>query len=255
MVRRCSRNILAGLVGWIALTTTLSGQTPPSERDRTEAAARRTEERLRALQREADALAAQERSLLADLRKLEIERQISIEQLSKVERDRSGVQKKLDEAETRAAVLAKTAAAQVPDVEARLVQLYKLGRAGYWRLLLNVDDLRALGRAYRTASALTAIDRARVNEHYATLDALARERKTLQAQAQELSVLQAEAARARAAADKAVAARTALVASIDARRNSVSRPLLRRSTLAVERPRRCRCARFRGTCPGRCVGR
>jgi murein hydrolase activator len=219
MGRRCSRSILAGLVAAIALSGSLSGQTVPSERDRAAAAARRTEERLRSLQREADALAAQERSLLADLRKLELDRQISIEQLSKVERDRSEVQKKLDEAETKAAALAQTAAAQVPDVEARLVQLYKLGRAGYWRLLLNVDDLRALGRAYRTASALTAIDRARVNEHYATLDALARERKTLQAQARELSTLQAEAARARAAADKAVAARTALVNSIDARRD------------------------------------
>ena len=61
-----------------------------------------------------------------------------------------------------AADAAQAAAAQLPDVEARLEQLYKMGRAGYWRLLLNVDDLQALGRAYRTASALTAIDRARV---------------------------------------------------------------------------------------------
>ena len=107
------------------------------------------------------------------------------------------VQRQLDAAEAKAAVLAETAAAQLPDIEARLVQLYKMGRAGYWRLLLNVDDLQALGRAYRTASTLTAIDRARVNEHYATLDALARERKTLQERAEEIEALKAEAARAR----------------------------------------------------------
>ena len=58
--------------------------------------------------------------------------------------------------------LRSDADADRPDVEARLVQLYKLGRAGYWRLLLDVDDLRALGRAYRTAAALTASDRERV---------------------------------------------------------------------------------------------
>ena len=204
----------------VLLTATATGQTPlPQERERAAAAAKRTEQRLRALQREADALAAQERSLLAELRKLELEREISVEQLSRVERDRSEVQKKLDDAETKAAALAQMAAAQLPDVEARLVQLYKLGRAGYWRLLLNVEDLRAVGHAYRTASTLTAIDRARVNEHYATLDALARERKTLQARAEELAALKAEALRARAAADKAVAARTTLVTSIDARRD------------------------------------
>ena len=134
--------------------------------------------------KEADALAAQERTLLADLRKLELERQISVEQLAKVERERADVQRQLDAAEAKAAALAETAAAQLPDVEARLVQLYKMGRAGYWRLLLDVDDLQAIGRAYRTVSTLNAIDRARVKEHYATLDALARERKTLQERAE-----------------------------------------------------------------------
>jgi septal ring factor EnvC (AmiA/AmiB activator) len=198
----------------------LFAQTPgSSDRDRAAAAAKRTEDRLRGLQGEADALAAQERTVLIDLRKLELERQISIEQLARIERDRMDVQLKLDEAETRAATLAQEAAAQLPDVEARLEQLYKMGRAGYWRLLLNVDDLQALGRAYRTASAITEIDRGRIREHYATLDALARERKALQERAEEIARLQADAIRARAAADKAVAGRTALVASIDARRD------------------------------------
>jgi septal ring factor EnvC (AmiA/AmiB activator) len=157
--------------------------------------------------------------VLVELRKLEVDRQISVEQLNAVEREQADVQRKLDAAETRAAALAQAAATQLPDVEARLEHLYKMGRAGYWRLLLNVDDLQALGRAYRTASTLTEIDRARLQEYYATLDALARERKALQARAEEITGLQAEAARARAAAEKAVAARTALVNAIDARRD------------------------------------
>jgi septal ring factor EnvC (AmiA/AmiB activator) len=202
------------------LTAALGAQTPvPSERERADAAAKRTADRLRALQRESDALAAQERTLLADLRKLEVDRQIAIENLSRIERDLAATSKKLDDAEARAAELARTAAAQLPDVEARLVQLYKLGRAGYWRLLLNVDDLQALARAYRTASTLTAIDRARVAEHYATLDALALERKTLHARTRELEGLKAEASRARTALDRAVSARTTLVEAIDQRRD------------------------------------
>ena len=58
-------------------------------------------------------------------------------------------------------------------------ELYKLGRAGYWRLLLDVDDLRAIGRAYRTAAALNRLDRDRVQEHRA--DARRRSRRSAQA--------------------------------------------------------------------------
>ena len=121
--------VLAGVV--VVCLPVLLAQTPgSSDRDRTAAAAKRTEDRLRGLQREADALAAQERTVLIDLRKLELERQISVEQLARIERDQAEVQHKLDEAETRAASLAQEAAAQLPDVEARLAQLYKMGRAG-----------------------------------------------------------------------------------------------------------------------------
>ena len=203
-----------------AFATLAAQQAPaPSDREHLDAAAKRTAERLRALQREADALAAQERTLLVELRKLELDRQIAVETLGRIERDLAGTEKRLAEAETRAAALAQTAAEQLPDVEARLVQLYKMGRAGYWRLLLNVEDLRALGRAYRAASMMTAIDRARVNEHYATLDALALERKALHARASELASLKAESVRARSSLDTAVKTRTALVASIDSRRD------------------------------------
>jgi len=204
----------------VLVSATLAAQPPvQSERGRAAAAAKRTTERLRTLQREADALAAQERTLLIELRKLEVDRQIAIENLARIERDLATAGKSLDEAEARAAALARTAAEELPDVEARLVQLYKMGRAGYWRLLLNAEDLQALGRAYKTAATLTALDRARVIEHYATLDALALERKTLHGRTTELESLRAEAARVSGALNKAVRGRTALVASIDRRRD------------------------------------
>ena len=217
-LRRAAVSALAVLL--VTTTAVPAGAQPPAtDRERTDAAAKRTAARLRALQREADVLAAQERTLLTDLRKLEVDRQIQVERLAGIERDRAATVQQLNDAEVRAAALAQRAATQLPDVEARLVQLYKLGRAGYWRLLLNADDMQALGRAYRTASTLTAIDRARVNEYYATLDALAKERKALHARAEEIEKLQAQATAAREAADKAVAARGALVKSIDARRD------------------------------------
>src|SRR5712691_8427961 len=62
----------------------LSAQT--SDRARTESQARRASDRLQALQREADDLAKQERSLLIDLRKLEVERDLKSEQLKRIDR-------------------------------------------------------------------------------------------------------------------------------------------------------------------------
>jgi septal ring factor EnvC (AmiA/AmiB activator) len=171
------------------------------------------------LQREAETLATQERTLLIELRKLEIDREIKVEQLAKTERDVADVRQKLDAASARARVLEGEAERQRPDVEVRLVQLYKMGRAGYWRLLLDVNSLRDVGRAYRTASALGRIDRDRVEEHRRTLTTLKAERATLETRARELRTLQQRAQDARAGVDRAVTARTNMVKSIDARRD------------------------------------
>jgi murein hydrolase activator len=195
----------------------LTAQTP--DRAQTEALARRAAERLAALQREAEALARQERSLLVELRKFEVERAIKVEELAKIRGDAESVQQKLAAATAKSAQLQGEADRQRPDVEARLVQVYKMGRAGYWRLLLDVNNLRDVGRAYRTAAALGRIDRDRVEEHRRTLAALSAERSSLQARARELGALQRQAQQAAAAIERAVGARTVLVKSIDERRD------------------------------------
>lgn len=204
----------------VVLATTLAAQAPaPDDRARADAAAKRAAERIRVLQKEADTLASQERSLLADLRRLEIEREIKTTELSGIAQDQAATRQQVQATVARAAALKDVADSERPDVEARLVRIYKMGHAGYWRMLLSVDDLRSVGRAYRTAAALTKIDRDRVQQHARTLEQIAAERKALEARAVELAKLQDRAAAARAAIDHAVAARNALVESIDARRD------------------------------------
>ena len=196
----------------------LLAQTPP-DRSQAEALARRAADRMAALQREADALANEARSLLVELRKLEIDREMKVEQLAQIQRETAEVQAKLAAAASRTDALQGEANRQLPDVEARMVQLYKMGRAGYWRLLLDVNSLRDVGRAYRIAAALGRIDRDRVGEHRRTLAALTKERADLKARANELAALQKKAEQAAAAVERAVTARSDLVASIDARRD------------------------------------
>src|SRR5882757_8554244 len=68
----------------------------PTERARTEALARRATERLQALQREADRLTAEERTLLGDLRKLEVDREIKAEELRQIASDGTHVATELE---------------------------------------------------------------------------------------------------------------------------------------------------------------
>lgn len=212
------RTRFTAAVALAALAVAASAAAQPQDRGVADAT-KRAADRIRALQREADELLARERTLLEELRKLEIDRQLKVEELGKVEREAAETEKRLAATAKRLATLRQTADQQRPDVEARLVQLYKLGSGGYWKLLLDVDDLRSMGRAYRTASAMTSLDRLRVLQHQQTLDALAAERTTLQARQKELNGQRDQARRARAALDRAVASRNALVESIDQRRD------------------------------------
>src|SRR5438094_6814940 len=78
-----------------------SSQAQPPDRARTEALARRATERMQALQREADRLATEERTLIGDLRKVEIDRQLKAEQLKQIDQDAGRVQTELETTATR----------------------------------------------------------------------------------------------------------------------------------------------------------
>ncbi len=58
-----------------------------------------------------------------------------------------------------------------PDVAARLVELYKRGRAGYLPMLLASDDVRAIGRMARGVAAVAELDRVRIDEHRRAISA------------------------------------------------------------------------------------
>jgi septal ring factor EnvC (AmiA/AmiB activator) len=220
MGSRCF-NLLASVAVLVAASLSVLAQAPAPATDQSavDAASKRAADRIRALQRESDSLASQERTLLVDLRKLEVDRELKSEELASAERDLRRTREQVAAASARAAALQNTAATERPDVERRLVQLYKLGHAGYWRMLLDLDNLRSLGRVYRTASALNRLDRERVQEHERTLQALASERQALEAHVRGVQNLYDRALAARAAIDRAVAARTELVSSIDTRRD------------------------------------
>jgi septal ring factor EnvC (AmiA/AmiB activator) len=190
-----------------------------SDRARTEALARRATERLQALQREADRLAADERTLIGDVRKLDIERQLRAEEVKRVDADAAKVQGELDATSQRMVALEAADRKETPELRARLVEIYKLGQGRYLRLLLSTADLRRLGQSTRTVAALAKMDRDRIAAHERTLDELKRARKALETRRTELAVLRGAAEKAQAAAQRAEQAKNDLIHDIDRKRD------------------------------------
>jgi septal ring factor EnvC (AmiA/AmiB activator) len=185
----------------------------------TETQARRATERLRSLQREADELAKEARTLLVDLNRLELQREIRAEEAQQAELLLKDTTAALADTTARLAMLERRAETERPGIHARLVEIYKRGRSRYVRMLLGIDDLRSLNRAYRMVSALAAIDRRTFADHRDTLERLRQSRADLTTRLAAQTAAEQDARRARVAAEQAVAARTRLVNDIDARRD------------------------------------
>jgi septal ring factor EnvC (AmiA/AmiB activator) len=180
---------------------------------------RRVDDRMRALQRENEQLAKEATTLLGELRKLEIQRDLRIQEWMQAEFAAEAAQGALVNTGKRLAALELERTAKLPDLRAQLVDVYKRGRSGYARLMFGASDLRDFARATRAVAALASINQKRVAEYQRTLQDLTTQRAALEQSAIELNRREAESRDARAAADRAVADLSAHIARIDARRD------------------------------------
>jgi murein hydrolase activator len=201
-----------------ALSVALPGAQTP-ERGKAEELRQRASQRIRALQREGDALAARERTLLGDLRRLEVERDLRNEEVQQADAELAATIRQVDDTNRQVEEFEKRLAAERPVLVARLVDTYKLGQPGYARLLLELDDVRAVGRAYRLVAGMAALDRRRVAEYQNTLASLRAARALLDVRTRVARSLQEAKSLAREAAERAVAERAAFIREIDARRD------------------------------------
>ncbi len=189
------------------------------DRSQADALDRRAAARIQDLRREADGLASRERTLVEELRKLEVDRDLRAAELAQRTHDLERIESDLDRTAARILALEQASASQLPDLSARMVELYKIGNGGYLRLLLNVDDVREMGRAYRFVSGLQGFDRQRVAEHRRTLSELRTAQAAIEARRAQAVQAQDGVARAQASAAQAVVAHEDLIRRIDARRD------------------------------------
>jgi septal ring factor EnvC (AmiA/AmiB activator) len=201
----------------LALSLAVSAQ--DADRARTEALAARAAQRLKILHQEADQLASEARTLLGDLRKLEIERQIKQAEFLELDAQASEAAAELAALDDEVRRIEATEARERPEIVARLVELYKLGGARYLRMMLSLSDIKQVGQATRMVATVARRDRDRITAYQTRREQLTSSRIELEERGRRLAALRAEAGNARAAADRAVKERNALLAEIDERRD------------------------------------
>ncbi len=208
--------LICAALGLVAFCAPLYGQQsqtlapgpPPAPQDRAIA-----------LQTEAESLARESRTLLGELRKLEVERDLQRERARQAVAAVAAATAALTGADSKLAELDQRRAAQAPDLRVRLVNLYKRGRSGNVRLLLGASSVRDFARTTRTVASMARDTEVRLEEHRTLLANAQAERA---ARAQALASVQAESRKAeqgRLAAVAAVRARAALLSDIDRRRD------------------------------------
>jgi septal ring factor EnvC (AmiA/AmiB activator) len=185
--------------------------------------ARDAAERLKQLQAEADTLARQSSTVLNELRRLELQRQIKAEELKKADAELTEVEGAIEETTKRLAALEAERLRETPWVRQHLVELYKRGRAGYLQLLLATDDLRSLARTTRGVAAIMTVDRMRLNAHRETLRQHRETLEALESQRAKAETARVTAQNARLALGLAVAAHNRRLDELDRERDLAAR--------------------------------
>lgn len=205
-------------------TVTLPGhaQAPPAAQTqsaKTPKSAAAIQDRLRLLKAESANLLNQQRTLLVDLRRLDVDRQLKAAQIEETESTIGGLEVSLADKAQRIAQVEAALAAAKPAIRDRILRVYKMGRLGYTRLLLDMDDARTFRRTARVVSVLARRDRAQLDRHSALITTLRTERMRLDTERKQAEELRARLVTEQQALGHAIAAQGARVKEIEERRD------------------------------------
>jgi murein hydrolase activator len=161
----------------------------------------RVQERRASLERELNRLRAQEKTLLGDVERLEVEVRLRSEQLRETQIVLQRTNQQLDATVRRVKALEASIEATRPVLAARARALYKLGELSYLRLLLSVERPSDIFRGYRFVSALARRDNQRIAGLRSDLAALAATRAELERKTREALELRTSLERTRRGLD------------------------------------------------------
>jgi septal ring factor EnvC (AmiA/AmiB activator) len=203
----------------LALAAVSSPQSPgpvaaPSPAPVADERLRKVQERRTALEREVARLRKEEKSLLGEVERLELEVRLRGAQLRETQLLLQRTNAQLDATLKRVRGLEKSLATERPILAARARDLYKLGEVSYLRLLLSVERPSDIFRGYAFVAALARRDNQRINAFRNDLQALATTRGQLERTTQEALSLRGSLERARRNLEADRAKKTELLTEI-----------------------------------------
>jgi len=179
-----------------------------------EARLKKVQERRAALEQELKRMRGEERSLLGEVEKLELELSLRSNELLEIQIGLKRTRAELDRTVARVAELEGGLQAARPALRRHARALYKLGDTSYLRLLLSIDRPSDFFRGYRLITTLARRDNARVASFRADLEALVAERQALEERTRESLELRNRLAAARRNLDQQRARKTELLTSL-----------------------------------------
>jgi septal ring factor EnvC (AmiA/AmiB activator) len=179
-------------------------------------------ERIKQLQAEADRLAYESSTILNQLRRLELQRQIKTEELKRADAELAAIEDAIERTTTELAALEAERERDRPWVRAHLVELYKRGRASYLQRLLATEDVRSMARLGRGIAAMMMVNRMRLDAHRETVRRHQAALDQLEAQRAHADAARAAARRARMELAKAVAAHNQRLDELDRERDGTA---------------------------------
>ena len=185
-----------------------SGKEPPDDR------LRRVEERRQALEREVAQLRTEEKSLLGEVERLELEVRLRGERLREIQLLLQRTNAQMDLTLSRTRELTKSLDQARPVLAARARALYKLGDVSYLRLVLSVDSPSDILRGYRFVTALARRDNERIAAFRADIASLAAAKMELERKTREALALRADLERTRRSMDADRKSKTELLTEI-----------------------------------------
>jgi septal ring factor EnvC (AmiA/AmiB activator) len=174
----------------------------------------KVQERRGALEKELARMRGEEKSLLGEVEKLELELSLRTEELTEIQITLKRTRAELDATVSRVRELETSLAAARPALAAHARALYKLGETSYLRLLLSIDRPSDFFRGYRFITTLARRDNARVAAFRSDLAALTREKAELEERTRESIALRGRLSVARRNLDAQRARKTELLTSL-----------------------------------------
>jgi murein hydrolase activator len=215
------------LLALLAVTAAASPQSPPAPapeppvstepaapaRD-DDAALKRVQERKTAIERELQRLRGQEKSLLGEVERLELEVRLRTEELREAQAVLQKANAQLETTSREVKALEKDIAEARPVLAARARALYKMGDLSYLRILLSVDRPSDIFRGYRLVTTVARRDNQRIARFRSDLSALDGTRTRLEQETQDALALKDRLDAARRTLDQDRRRKTAALTSL-----------------------------------------